>query len=138
MTDKEIFQLYGNDSFWQLNKCLVLNIGLLEATLYAELFSWYQHFYLTDQLQEDNFFYMSKKLLYTRLGVSESTLFRCMKNLKKLGLVIMKQRGISETNLYTLDLQVLVKLLSEGERKVKISKKMEDEFRREYEGNVPS
>ena len=132
MTDKEIFQLYGIDSFWQLNKCLV------EATLYAELFSWYQHFYLTDQLQEDNFFYMSKKLLYTRLGVSESTLFRCMKNLKKLGLVIMKQRGIGETNLYTLDLQVLVKLLSEGERKVKISKKMEDEFRREYEGNVPS
>ena len=61
-----------------------------------------------------------------------------MKNLKKLGLVIMKQRGIGETNLYTLDLQVLVKLLSEGERKVKISKKMEDEFRREYEGNVPS
>ena len=50
----------------------------------------------------------------------------------------MKQRGIGETNLYTLDLQVLVKLLSEGERKVKISKKMEDEFRREYEGNVPS
>ena len=64
MTDKEIFQLYGNDSFWQLNKCLVLNIGLLEATLYAELFSWYQHFYLTDQLQEDNFFYMSKKLAW--------------------------------------------------------------------------
>lgn len=65
-----------------------------------------------------------QKRLAMELGLSESTVRRQLNQLKNLGLLSWKQRGLNQTNLYTINQipKILVRAFEENQHKIEVDR----------------
>ncbi len=92
--DDWIFEILRSDGSITVNKQLIRAIGLKEAVLYCELISKYFYFKEKGMLDEDGGFYNTVEDLEYSTGLSKKEQLRTIANLKNLGLIDVKVKGL--------------------------------------------
>lgn len=90
-----ILNLMRSDNFIIVNKTLIKNIGLLPATMYAELCSRYNYFMEQGQLKE-GYFYLTIEDATNQMGLSREEQDTAIRKLTKLGLIKKQVRKFED------------------------------------------
>ena len=114
-----IYDLLRADGSIVVNKNLIFSIGLNESIIYAELVSRFNYFADRGSLEDDGYFYNTISDLQSGTGLGEKPQRTAINNLKKLGLINMKPRGIPPKRYFAIidDEEALKNLLLQGKRK---------------------
>lgn len=107
-----IINLLANNGYIILNKIVIKKIGLHEAIILGELCSEYTHWEKNGKL-EDNYFYSTRENIEENTGLSAYQQREPMKKLINLGVILEKSKGMPLQKWYSLNSQLLYKLLCE-------------------------
>lgn len=107
-----IINLLANNGYIILNKIVIKKIGLHEAIILGELCSEYTHWEKNGKL-EDNYFYSTRENIEENTGLSAYQQREPMKKLISLGVILEKRKGMPLQKWYSLNSQLLYKLLCE-------------------------
>lgn len=107
-----IINLLANNGYIILNKIVIKKIGLHEAIILGELCSEYTHWEKNGKL-EDNYFYSTRENIEENTGLSAYQQREPMKKLISLGVILEKSKGMPLQKWYSLNSQLLYKLLCE-------------------------
>ena len=115
----KISDLLRNNGCVTVNKYLIHSIGLNEAILYSELASRHEYFENRGTLVDDSF-YNTQYDLQAGTGLGEKAQRTAINNLKKLGLIEVKLKGIPAKRYFKLINDIyLDDLLDEGKKKLR-------------------
>lgn len=107
-----IINLLANNGYIILNKIVIKKLGLHEAIILGELCSEYTHWEKNGKL-EDNYFYSTRENIEENTGLSAYQQREPMKKLISLGVILEKSKGMPLQKWYSLNSQLLYKLLCE-------------------------
>ena len=107
-----IINLLANNGYIILNKIVIKKLGLHEAIILGELCSEYTHWEKNSKL-EDNYFYSTRKNIEENTGLSAYQQREPMQKLIRLGIILEKSKGMPLQKWYSLNSQLLNKLLCE-------------------------
>lgn len=107
-----IINLLANNGYIILNKIVIKKLGLHEAIILGELCSEYTHWEKNGKL-EDNYFYSTRENIEENTGLSAYQQREPMKKLISLGVILEKRKGMPLQKWYSLNSQLLYKLLCE-------------------------
>ena len=108
-----IINLLANSGYIILNKTIIKKLGLHEAILIGELCSEYIHWEKTGKLEE-NYFYSTRENIEENTGLSAYQQREPMKRLINIGIVLEKSKGMPLQKWYSLDSELLYKILCEN------------------------
>jgi len=116
-----IYSLIRSDGSIVINKNLCHAIGLNETIIYSELLSRYNYFSERNALDEDNFFFNTVNDLQLATCIGEKPQKKAINNLKKLGLIEYKVKGIPPKRYFKIvnNVQLIAALLETGELKLR-------------------
>ena len=89
-----ILQLIASDSFITVNKELIKQVGLEEAIIIGELASEFDYWQKNNGLTEDGYFFSTIENVEEKTTLSEHKQRKALKNLKELGLVDVRVKGL--------------------------------------------
>lgn len=107
-----VINLLANNGYIILNKIVIKKLGLHEAIILGELCSEYTHWEKNGKL-EDNYFYSTRENIEENTGLSAYQQREPMKKLISLGVILEKSKGMPLQKWYSLNSQLLYKLLCE-------------------------
>lgn len=107
-----IINLLANNGYIILNKTVIKKLGLHEAIILGELCSEYTHWEKSNKL-EDNYFYSTRENIEENTGLSAYQQREAMKKLINLGIILEKSKGMPLQKWYSLNSQLIYKLLCE-------------------------
>lgn len=115
-----ILELLRADGSITVNKNLIQAIGLNEAVLYCELLSRYFYFESRFLLDEEGCFYNTQYDLQAGTGLGEKAQRTAINNLKSLGLIDVKRKGMPAKRYFkiNLDENKISFLLKQGKEKL--------------------
>lgn len=115
-----ILELLRADGSITVNKNLIQAIGLNEAVLYCELLSRYFYFESKVLLDEEGCFYNTQYDLQAGTGLGEKAQRTAINNLKSLGLIDVKRKGMPAKRYFKINLDEnrISFLLKQGKEKL--------------------
>lgn len=129
-----IINLLANNGYIILNKIVIKKIGLHEAIILGELCSEYTHWEKNGKL-EDNYFYSTRENIEENTGLSAYQQREPMKKLISLGVILEKSKGMPLQKWYSLNSQLLYKLLCEDLDLTTSSKEIKEQDVKELNNN---
>ncbi|MDR7856101.1 hypothetical protein [Tissierella sp.] len=115
-----ILDLLRSDGSITVNKNLIQAIGLNEAVLYCELLSRYFYFEARQLLDDEGCFYNTQYDLQAGTGLGEKAQRTAINNLKSLGLIEVKRKGMPAKRYFKIiqDENKITLLLKEGKKRL--------------------
>jgi len=115
-----IYSLLRANGSIVVNKFLIHSIGVNEAILYSELASRQDYFDERNLLDDEGMFYNTQYDLQSGTGLGERAQRTSIGNLKKLGLIEMKVKGLPAKRYFKIvdDNKLLMKYLETGKKKL--------------------
>lgn len=129
-----IINLLANNGYIILNKIVIKKLGLHEAIILGELCSEYTHWEKNGKL-EDNYFYSTRENIEENTGLSAYQQREPMKKLISLGVILEKSKGMPLQKWYSLNSQLLYKLLCEDLDLTTSSKEIKEQDVKELNNN---
>lgn len=129
-----IINLLANNGYIILNKIVIKKLGLHEAIILGELCSEYTHWEKNGKL-EDNYFYSTRENIEENTGLSAYQQREPMKKLISLGVILEKSKGMPLQKWYSLNSQLLYKLLCEDLDLTTSSKEIREQDVKELNNN---
>jgi hypothetical protein len=119
-----IYRILRADGSITTNKNLIFGIGLNEAIIYSELLSRYYYFEDKGQLQDDGSFFNTIDDLYLGTGLGDRAQRTAIKNLNKLGLLAVKNKGVPPKRYFKInfDNEVISHYLNKGKEIIQAKK----------------
>jgi hypothetical protein len=108
-----IINLLANSGYIILNKTIIKKLGLHEAIIVGELCSEYMYWEKNGKL-EDNYFFSTRENIYENTGLSAYQQREPMKKLINIGVVLEKSKGMPLQKWYSLNSELLYKILCEN------------------------
>ena len=129
----KISDMLRNNGCVTVNKYLIHSIGLNEAILYSEIASRYEYFETRGTLTDDSF-YNTQYDLQAGTGLGERAQRTAINNLKRIGIIEVKLKGIPAKRYFKLINDIyLDELLDEGK---KILRRLENSRDTSLGGNL--
>ena len=91
-------------------KCLIKELGTLEAIFLCELISKHKYFEDRDMLDDDGYFYCTYESLNESTGIKRRKLESLRAKFKELGLIDFKRKGIPARIWYKIDYEKVLEV----------------------------
>ena len=106
-----IADLLSIDGFITVNKLLIKKLGLHSAVLLGELCAEYSY-WKNDNKLEDDMFYSTRENIEDNTGLNEHYQRKALAELKELGIITIKKKGLPAVNYYHINFEVLLGVLT--------------------------
>lgn len=108
-----IINLLANSGYIILNKTIIKKLGLHEAIIIGELCSEYIHWEKIGKLEE-NYFYSTRENIAENTGLSAYQQREPLRKLINMGVILEKSKGMPLQKWYSLNSELLYKILCEN------------------------
>lgn len=106
-----IADLLSIDGFITVNKTLIKRFGLHSAVLLGELCAEYSYWKNENKL-EDDMFYSTRENIEENTGLNEHYQRKALAELKELGIITIKKKGLPAVNYYKINFNTLLSTLT--------------------------
>jgi len=103
--------ILSSTSFWQLNKTLVLELGIDTALFLTDLSSRQDYWEIKGKLDKDGFFFINRDEIKEETTLSHSKQNKATKTLVELNILDVKKVGIPSKNHYKINVSKLNKYI---------------------------
>lgn len=102
----------GSDAFWMVNKKIAYVVGMIGATLLADLIAKRRYFRLKDQLDDQGGFFNIAAALESDLTIGEKALRSAKKRLVNEGFIKLKKRGVPAKHYFYIQDRIVLSCLN--------------------------
>lgn len=107
-----LINLLANSGYIIVNKAIIKKIGLHEAIILGELCSEYAYWEKNNKL-DNGYFYSTRENIAENTGLTPYQQRLPLARLEKMGVVLVKSKGMPLQKWYSLDMNVLFELLKD-------------------------
>ena len=101
--EKSVEQALKKQGYIMTYKCLIKELGTLEAVFLSELISKYNYFKTKNLIPDDGYFFCTYENLNESTGIKRRKMASLRARLKELGLIDFERKGLPAKIWYKID-----------------------------------